>query len=194
MGTSIEDMAEDKDTASRRGRTDLTKSEREDRDARIVVDRVRGRGWRWLAEKYDLSERGCQDAFERWREHNDHKFEKVDAISVVHSMLDTYMALGEQAAEIAADADADNNKLGALNTQMSAMTKAAELCQATGILPKNLGTLKMEIDARVLAQKLVRVFDEHDVEPEVKRAVIAVLESGADAGDVPVTGLSESVG
>jgi hypothetical protein len=187
VGESIEDMTGDK---PKTGRSDLTKSEVADRDERLAADRVKGHSWEWIMAKYDLSRRTVQERYEVWRGKNAHAFEDVNAIEIVHGMLDTYQAIAEQAADIGVTAKGENGQLGALNTQMSAMRQVAELCQATGILPKQLGTLKMEVDARVLSQKLIRVLNEYEVDAKVKRALLQEL-GDENAGGMPVAGLPD---
>ena len=52
---SIEDMHERQER--KRGRREgMTDAEREERDAELVRDRLRGQSWPYLAEKYNLTQ------------------------------------------------------------------------------------------------------------------------------------------
>jgi hypothetical protein len=62
---------------------------------------------------------------------------------------------------------------------MNALTRTAELMQATGILPHDLGTLRLELDVQSLAVKLVTVLTEQGATPEMKRAILDTLRADA---------------
>jgi hypothetical protein len=48
--------------------------------------------------------------------------------------------------------------------------------QATGILPHDLGTLRLELDVQTLAVKLVTVLTEQGATLEMKRAILEALK------------------
>jgi hypothetical protein len=47
--------------------------------------------------------------------------------------------------------------------------------QAAGLLPKELGKLRLQADVRAVAAQVVRVFHDHGVPAEIETAVIAAL-------------------
>ena len=58
--------------------------------------------------------------------------------------------------------------------------------QATGILPHDLGTLRIQLDVQTLAVKLVTVLTEQGAIPEMKRAILEALKGD----EVPESQLS----
>jgi hypothetical protein len=51
--------------------------------------------------------------------------------------------------------------------------------QATGILPHDLGTLRLELDVQTLAVRLVTVLTEQGATPEMKRSILETLKADA---------------
>ena len=157
----------------------LTEAEREERNAELIRDRLRGQGWTYLAEKHGLKIEQCQRVYAAWREQNRATYEGRDPIAIVHSMLDRLESWVEQLAEVADDTPTDSIKIAAVNAQMTALARTAELMQATGILPHDLGTLRLELDVQTLAVRLVTVLTEQGATPQMKRAILDTLQADA---------------
>jgi|SRR5262252_5872644 len=175
---SIEDMHERQER--KRGRREgMTDAEREERDAELVRDRLRGQSWPYLAEKYNLTQEWCKRIYTAWRNENQSTYQGRDPIQIVHSMLDRLESWVEQLAEVADASTADTVKIAAINAQLNALTRTAELMQATGILPHDLGTLRLELDVQTLAVRLVTVLTENGATPEMKRAILETLKADA---------------
>jgi hypothetical protein len=175
---SIEDLTERQ--ARKHGRKPgLTDAEREERDAELVRDRLRGQSWPYLADKYGLTQEWCKRIYNAWREHNQSTYQGRDPIHIVHGMLDRLDSWTEQLAEVADESSTDTVKIAAINAQLNALTRTAELMQATGILPHDLGTLRLELDVQTLAVRLVTVLTEQGATPEMKRAILDALKSDA---------------
>lgn len=173
---SIEDMTP---APRKRGRKSITNAERAERDAALVRDRLRGQSWPYLSSKYDLTVRACREVFDRWREQNQPTYQGRDPIHIVHSMLDRLESWVEQLAEVADSTASASVQINAINAQLNALTKTAELMQATGILPHDLGTLRIELDIQTLAVRLVQVLTENGASPQMKRAILDALKSDA---------------
>ena len=172
---SIEEMTERQER--KRGRKPgMTEEERLERNAELVRDRLRGQSWAYLAEKYSLEIPRCQLIYREWRQENQSTFVGRDPIQIVHSMLDRLESWVEQLAEVADSSATDTTKIAAINAQLNALTRTAELMQATGILPHDLGTLRIQLDVQTLAVKLVTVLTEQGATPEMKRAILAALK------------------
>jgi hypothetical protein len=186
---SIENMAERHER--KRGRKPgMTEEERLERNAELIRDRLRGQSWPHLSEKYGVQVRVCQKIYREWREENQSTYQGRDPIAIVHSMLDRLEAWVEQLAEVADDSDTDAVKISAINAQLNALTRTAELMQATGILPHDLGTLRLELDVQALGVRLVTVLTEQGATPEMKRAILTALR----ADEVPQPELSNGSG
>ena len=172
---SIEDMTERHER--KRGRKPgLTEDERLERNAEIVRDRLRGQGWPYIADKYGLTVTTCQEIYGAWRQQNTSTYVGRDPIAIVHSMLDRLESWVEQLAEVADVSATDTTRIAAINAQLNALTRTAELMQATGILPHDLGTLRLELDVQTLAVKLVTVLTDQGATPEMKRAILEALK------------------
>ena len=157
----------------------VTNAEREARNNELIRDKLRGQGWAYLSAKYDLTVRQCQDIYGQWRDQNQTTYQGRDPIAIVHGMLDRMESWVEQLAEVADSTTTEATEIAAINAQMSALTRTAELMQATGILPHDLGTLRLELDVQTLAVRLVTVLSEQGATPELKRAILDALRTDA---------------
>lgn len=175
---SIEDMT-DREERKHGRKEGMTEAEREERDAELIRDRLRGQSWPYLAEKYGLTQAWCKRIYTAWREQNQSTYQGRDPIAIVHSMLDRLESWTEQLAEVADASSADTVKIAAINAQLNALTRTAELMQATGILPHDLGTLRLELDVQTLAVRLVTVLTEQGATPEMKRSILETLKADA---------------
>jgi hypothetical protein len=176
-GQSIEQIS----ARRKSGRKELTATEREERDLSIIRDRLRGQSWQHIGQKYDLAVRLCKEIYERWRKENPQTWKGRDPTDIVEEMLERLEAWTEHLADIADTTRTDLTRIAAINAQADKMTRAAELMQATNILPHNLATLRVEHDVRILAQHLVTVLVEHNAPRELKQAILAELRPGAHA-------------
>ena len=183
---SIEEMTE-RHERKRGRRPGMTEEERLERNAELVRDKVRGQGWEYLAEKYSLQPTQVRRIYNEWRKENQSAFVGRDPIQIVHSMLDRLESWTEQLAEVADGTEAETIKISAIREQLNVLTRTAELMQATGILPHELGTLRMELDVQTLAVKLVTVLTEQGAPPEMKRAILETLRAdGVSEPALPV--------
>lgn len=175
---SIEDMTDSEERKHGR-KPGMTEREREARNLELIRDKLRGQGWAYLSAKYGITVRQCQDVYGTWREQNQTTYQGRDPIAIVHGMLDRMESWVEQLAEVADSTTTEATEIAAINAQMSALTRTAELMQATGILPHDLGTLRLELDVQTLAVRLVTVLSEQGATPELKRAILDALRSDA---------------
>lgn len=155
----------------------LTDADREARNAELIRDKLRGQSWAYLADKYGLRPRACMKIYSDWREQNRSTYQGRDPIAIVHSMLDRLESWVEQLAEVADTTTTEATEIAAINAQMTALTRTAELMQATGILPHDLGTLRLELDVQSLAVRLVSILTEQGATPEMKRAILDALRT-----------------
>lgn len=170
---SIEDKAQRK-----RGRKPgLTMAEIESRNLELIRDRLNNLSWLRLSQKYDLNLKEVQDIYNRWRTKNQANYRGRDPLGIVQDRLNQLDAWTEQLADIADDDPRAEIKIAAIGQQVKTATRAVELMQATGILPHDLGTLKVQLDVQVLAVKLVQTLTDNGATPEMKRAVLETFKS-----------------
>lgn len=162
----------------RKPRKNLTAVEQVERNETLAMDKLRGASWEKLMVKYDLSESQVKRCFKAWRQANAPKLREKDPFEIVWESVERYEQWIEQLADIALDADQDSAKVGAINSQARLQAQRDELLQKSGILPQNLGKLKVEHDIRYIAQAIVKVFDEDDVPLDTRRKVLGLLRPG----------------
>jgi transposase-like protein len=157
------------------------------RNAQIVRDRAdHNMSWAKIAKKHGITDRMCRKVYRRWMEEAGPTAPE-DPLEVVDGLLRGFNAdvwEATEAIDLAWDQKQPNSVISGVRTRMDARIKAIELLQATGRLPKDLGTLHVEHDVRFLIEQIVEVFDEHDVPVAVRRALMDRLRPAAlNAGD-----------
>lgn len=165
----------------------LSLEKRVQRNAQIVRDRFDARmSWPQIAKKHGITDRACRKIVRQWLE-EDGPTAPEDSLQVVDDLLrgfnsDVWEAT--EAIDLAWEQGLPNAIIGGIRTRMDARIKAVELLQATGRMPKDLGTLHVEHDVRFLIEQIVEVFDEHGVDPKVRRALMTRLRPATlNAGD-----------
>jgi hypothetical protein len=145
------------------------------RDDQIVTARMRGLSWSTIAATYDLSERQCQEILTDYRESHPRLRER-DPIDILDDMLDRYDAAQEELALVSATTRHDATRVGAIRTRLDALAAQANLLMAVGVLPRNLGVLRDDIDAREIARALVGVIERYDIPHEAQQDVLDLLD------------------
>ena len=155
----------------------MNSEQRVARNRRLVRDRLeRGVPWKVLARDYDVTERGARyivRTFLQRGEGMEHAYD--EPTKVVDELLAGYRTdLWElnEAVELAWGQRNATALVGGVKARMDARQRIIELLQATNRLPKNLGHLSVIYDVRFLVEQVVEVFDEHDVPPEARRALL----------------------
>jgi hypothetical protein len=144
------------------------------RDNEIVAARMRGLSWATIAENYGLSERQCQAILADYRASHSRLRER-DPIEIVDEMLDRYEAAQEELALVSATTEHDATRVGAIRTRLHALEAAAKLLMLVGVLPRDLGVLRHDLDVQQLATETLAVFDAFNVPIEAKQALLDVL-------------------
>jgi hypothetical protein len=160
------------------GTVGLTAAQRAERDSQIVAAKMRGLSWGQISTTYEVSERRCKEIHAAYRKANP-TLRHHDPVDIVDEMLEGYQGVIEELALISATTTNDSARVGAVNAKMSAYTKITELLQAIGVMPNDLGSLKIEIDARFVAEQVMKVFTAYDLPPEVEDAMLKALRGEA---------------
>jgi hypothetical protein len=145
----------------------------------LIVDRNRGLPWSIIAKRYGVTERQARERYAAWREAEQAAISGRQPLEVVYELLDRYEAIQGQLAVIAETAPSASTRVSALRAQMDAMTRQTDLMQASGLLPRRLGQLRVEHDVRVTAARIVEIFEQYGVPEEAKKAVVAAIDSGS---------------
>ena len=152
-----------------------TALEQAQRNEEIVVGRMRGLSIGQLATQFELSKTRVCEILSEWKK-TARPLRKNDPLDIADEMLDGYQADIEELVLIGLATDHDSVRVSAINTRMQARQRITELLQALGVLPNDLGELRIEIDARLVAERVVAVLKSHDVPQKVQDELIAALD------------------
>lgn len=144
-------------------------------------DRQADLTWEQIAAKHDISARMCRYIYRDWMA-NAAPTLQADPVQVVDDLLRGFLTDLWEFTEVA-DAAWQRNQyavvVGAVRSRMDARSKAVELLQATGRLPRDLGRLRVEIDMRFVIEQIIDVFDEFKVPEGAREALVERLERPA---------------
>lgn len=146
------------------------------RNSEIVQAKMRGLSWESISATYEVSVSRCKEIHKEYRETNP-TLRHLDPVDIIDELLEGYQGTIEELALISATTKSDTARVGAINTKMMAYQRISELLQAIGALPNDLGQLRVEVDARFVADAVVRVLQTFDVPDEVQDALIQALEN-----------------
>ena len=149
----------------------LNAREKTNRDNGIVAARMRGLSWVTIAARYGLSERQCQTILADYRASHPRLRER-DPVEILDDMLDAYAAAQEDLAMVAATTKHDATKAGAIRTRIDALAAQTHLLMQVGVLPRDLGVLRADIDVRAMAREMVAVLNEFEVPVEARRGCL----------------------
>lgn len=159
----------------------LSVAEQFERNQQIVSQKVRGIPWSQIAREHGISIQRCQQIFAEWRESNP-TLRTHDPVEIVDELLYGYQATVEDLAVLAAKPTInDAVRVGAHNSKMKAYREMAELLQAIGALPNDLGTLRLLVDGQITAERVVTVLERFDLPEEAWDELLEAL-GGAPAG------------
>lgn len=152
-----------------------TSAEIAKRNDEIVVDRARGMSWGAIERKHGITTRQCQNVWTKFADERKPALEGQDPLDVIVELIEGYRAQEEHLAELSDETDVVNEKIAAIREQRAHKEARTELLQAIGYLPKNLGTLAIEVDVRFLAQTVVEILDRHDVPVDARKELVEAL-------------------
>lgn len=150
---------------------------RAERNLDLCRARARGRPWHKIAEEFDVSERQARKIWFAWRETRQTNLRGRDPLEIVWEAAERYEAWIEQAAELALTTEHDSTRLGAIKVQARLEEQLTSLLQEVGILPKNLGRLRIDWDVRWMIEQIVTVFKEEKVPVDAQARIKALLET-----------------
>lgn len=158
--------------------------ERAARDNKIVALRARGFSEQSIATKFKIGPDRVHDIMEDWKATRP-TLRTADPLAIIDEMIDGYHADLEQLSDIAENAKNDSAAVGAINARMAARDRIIALLQTTGVLPHDLGKIRVDIDVRYIAQKMVAVLNAHGVPADVQKELLTTLQQGelAAAGE-----------
>lgn len=166
-----------------------TAAEQAARNEEIVAAKMRGMSCTALARTYGLSRQRITQICAEYREASP-SLRAKDPAEIVDELLEGYQADIEELVILAATTQADSVRVAAIKSRMDARGKIADLLQEAGVLPHDLGQIKVEIDARMTAVRVLSILKQHNVSGDVRDALLdAMMERGElEAGDDVIDG------
>jgi hypothetical protein len=149
-----------------------------ERDEMIVALRARGVSQRQVAATFAVSKETVARVCRLYRESHP-TLRSYDPLEVIDEMLEGYQADLEELALLASTARSETAKVSAIVARMTCREKIVALLQSTGVLPHDLGKLRLEVDVRYIAQQVIAVLARHDVAEDVQRELLAALRGEA---------------
>jgi len=145
------------------------------RNAEIVQARIRRLPWATIANTYGVSERQCQQIVRDFRAAQptlrDH-----DPLEIVDDILEGLEGAIEELAVVSHTTASDQVRVSAINAKLAAQKQIVAILQTVGVLPNDLGSLRMEVDARMTADRVMTVIEQFDLPEVVTDAMIAALD------------------
>jgi hypothetical protein len=159
----------------------------------VVLLRLEGRTWPEVSAEVGLALRTCQEAYKAWADEDKHELMGEDPEAVVHEHLAGFRKLRADAAAVYLEAAGfeipgkdgapsvkvgmnPSARVGALRLIADLRQKEIDLRQETGLLPRDLGRLAVQVDVRHWTNVIVGVLEKHGVPPEGLDEVMALLE------------------
>jgi hypothetical protein len=149
------------------------------RDSRIIKDRLRHLSTELTAKKHKVSERTVERVMETWRDHNRQKvFAGQDPLVLVNEQLGMLEAEMESLAEIVEGGESDSVKVQAIVAKLGVIRATQNLRQTTGLLPHDLGTLRVIVDQRRTVDFIFNLFKKYDLPDEALHELIDNMPEG----------------
>lgn len=142
----------------------------------MVRARARGLGWAEISARLALSERQCRRVVAEFRETGP-RLHEMDPVETIEEALEQFDSAIEDLALLAEKSQHDGVRLGATRSRLDALRGKLELMRAVGVLPRDLGRLKIEVDVRHTARAILDVFEAYSVPHEVQEAVVEAVEN-----------------
>lgn len=155
-----------------------SKAERESRDLKIVTAKSRSISDADVATSLDVSIATVQSVMKKWRD-SEPDLETIDPIRMIEAMLFELRGSIEEYALVAATTKQDSVRVGAINKRVETILQTAALMQTTGVLPHDLGTLKIDLEVRAFASIVLEGFREFGVADEIVDKVVKRVEEAA---------------
>lgn len=152
--------------------------ERQARDDEIVSLKARGLTYKQIAAALDIDRTTAIEAVKRFRESNP-TLRQHDPIKIVDEMVEGYQADLNELAMISNATANEAVRVGAVNARMAARDRIVGLLQAVGVLPHDLGRLRLEVDVRYIAERVVTVLEKYNL-PESAHDELLELLSGSE--------------
>jgi hypothetical protein len=152
-----------------------TALEQAQRDNEIFRAWLRGASAVTLAATFDLSVEAIANVLKATKADTLAMSRGRAPIEIVEDWLLRMEAAVDELAQVSAR-ESGSVRVAAIGKRLEAMSKLIEVMQSTGILPHDLGTLRIDLDARKVSAQLLAIFNRYpEIPVEAKRDVVTTL-------------------
>jgi hypothetical protein len=149
----------------------LKAAEKVARDSQIVAAKARSIPTSSVAQTFGVSESTVENVLREYRE-SQPELRTVDPIQIVEEMIfEIRGAIGELALA-GSTSKQEAVRVGAVAKKLDALKQLQVLMQAVGVLPNDLGTLKIDMDVRAFGSVVLNVFEEENIPPEAVEKIM----------------------
>lgn len=149
----------------------LKAAEKVARDSQIVAAKARSIPTSSVAQTFGVSVKTVETVMREYRE-SQPALRTVDPIQIIEEMIfEIRGAIGELALT-GSTSKYDAVRVGAVGKKLDALKQLQQLMQATGVLPNDLGTLKIDMDVRAFGSVVLNVFKSENVPEETVAKVM----------------------
>jgi hypothetical protein len=159
-------------------------AERQARNDQIIELVARGVSKARVARVVNVTRQTVYDVLEEHRQTGP-RLRQHKPLEIVDQMLEGYQADLEELAAVSSATTNESVRVGAIRSRMDARDRIVALLQATGVLPHDLGKLRIDIDVRYISQQLLVILDKYDVPVAAKKELAELLGSTQAADAVP---------
>lgn len=186
-GKSLEQQAKGPKRAPKRKPPKLSVRQRSKRDDQVVIDRlVNDMSWPSIAKRHGISERQGRRIVAAYAQEQAPSLDEIDPTEEVWGAIQSDDAAIERLRDTRERAKKQNNlnaEIGAERTIAWLRNQKFSKLQQSGLLPKELGTLKHVYEVRHIVQRLLVVVDriaKGEVEAaSIRPELIALLDDGS---------------
>jgi hypothetical protein len=132
-----------------------------ERNAKVIESRSKGRSWAGVCEDSGLSLGQVKRVWKKFVDEGKLEVQTEDPIAVVFEQITRYDVMIEELADLSKNSDNDSARVGAIRARAQVMREQIELLQAVGLVPKQLGSLKIELENRYVVQQLMVFVDKY---------------------------------
>ena len=133
--------------------------------------------WVAIAKKHGMGEREVRVAYQRYVTEIRPLMSPSTPAATVSGYLDELRSIRRELRQIASSADNDSAKVGALREIVKTIGKEIELQQHLGMLPRNLGEIRLQWEHRWVVQQIVEVLQRFDVPADALSQLENVLSA-----------------
>lgn len=151
------------------------------RNIKIAQDRFAGLTAEYVAEKHKVSVSTVNAVMADWRAYISIGSQE-DMKEWIEEQLARYDVLYGKLAQIVESGDSDSDKIAGIARQMQSIKEGVALRQSTGILPNDLGDIRVHMDFVLIGRRLSEAMDAADIPLSLQERLIDIVAGEVNSG------------